>query len=271
MAANAIMAGLLERERSGLGQLVEVPMYETMVSFNLIEHLAAATFRGKPEKPGYERVLSPFRRPFRTRDGYISLLPYTTQQWARAFQIMGQPELSDRPDLLDAGERSRTIDQWYARLAELTPLRSTEEWLALFEEGDIPAAPVQDLADLIEDPQLRHAGIIRSDIHPTEGEILTIGIPMKFSRTPASIRCLAPRIDQDRGAVMAEIINRKKVANIVDAFGIAVDVSDLGRGFDVRFPHGNTQSSLTATGQERHARYLVYTGRAGYRPAEVGQ
>src|SRR5258706_15251561 len=85
---------LYEREKSGLGQYIEVPMFETLVSFTLIEHLAGETFSPAEGEMGYERVLSPFRRPYRTADGYVALLPYTDAQWARFFALAGRPELA---------------------------------------------------------------------------------------------------------------------------------------------------------------------------------
>lgn len=205
MALSAIGMALLERERSGLGQEIEVPMYEVMVSFNLVEHLAAATFPGDHDQPGYNRVLSPHRRPYRTRDGHISLLPYTTAQWVRIFELLGRQDYAADADLLDAARRSRTIDLWYERLGQITPSRTTAEWLSLCEQADVPAGPVQDLADLISDPWLSLGGVVSRSQHPSEGEVRTIGIPVRFSRTPGSIRRLAPRLGEHREEILEEI------------------------------------------------------------------
>src|SRR5690606_8701887 len=90
-AVYAMTMALYEREKSGMGQAIEVPMFETMVSFNLIEHMAGATFSGSGIPMGYERVLSKSRKPYRTLDGYIGLLPYTTGQWRRFFELSGHP------------------------------------------------------------------------------------------------------------------------------------------------------------------------------------
>ncbi len=91
-ATYAIAFALYERERSGLGQAIEVPMFETLVSFNMIEHLAGETFCPALGGMGYDRVLSQHRRPYRTKDGYIGLMPYSTAQWKRFFEIAGQPQ-----------------------------------------------------------------------------------------------------------------------------------------------------------------------------------
>jgi crotonobetainyl-CoA:carnitine CoA-transferase CaiB-like acyl-CoA transferase len=204
-AAGSIAMALAERATSGAGQAIEVPMFELMVSFNLVEHLAGATFPSSDDGLGYERVLAPERRPYRTRDGYISLLPYTTAQWQRFFRLAGRPELAEHHELVDATARSRTINRWYSILAEMVTLRSTAEWLELLKEADVPMAAVAGLDDLLHDPHLRAVGIVTEHTHPTEGEIRTVGIPVTFSRTPGSIRRLAPRLGEHNDEIRAEL------------------------------------------------------------------
>src|SRR4029077_20890887 len=117
VAVSAISMALFERAQSGLGQAIDVPMFEVMVSFNLVEHMAGATFDSADQATGYDRVLSPNRRPYPTSDGYISVLPYTTAQWCRFFRIAGKPEYADDPSLGDPALRSRDINKWYGILA----------------------------------------------------------------------------------------------------------------------------------------------------------
>ncbi len=219
-AVGAITMALFERERSGLGQAIEVPMFEFMTSFNLIEHMSGATFDPPTETAGYARVLSPDRRPYRTLDGHVSLLPYTTAHWRRFFIAAGRPDFADAPDLLDAAARSRTIDLWYQRLAALVAERSTADWLALANEIDVPIAPLQSLDDVLADPHLAQIGMFRRDRHPTEGAVVTTGIPITFSRTPGSIRSLAPRLDEHRDEIVGELaadIARSRVARTAPA------------------------------------------------------
>jgi crotonobetainyl-CoA:carnitine CoA-transferase CaiB-like acyl-CoA transferase len=109
----AIAMALYERERSGKGQAIEVPMFETMVSFTLVEHLAGMTFKPAKANMGYERMLSPHRRPYRTKDGHLALLPYTTAQWHRFFEIAGSPELAKDSRFKDMAARSRNFDALY--------------------------------------------------------------------------------------------------------------------------------------------------------------
>jgi crotonobetainyl-CoA:carnitine CoA-transferase CaiB-like acyl-CoA transferase len=203
-AASAVGMALFERERSGLGQAIEVPMFELMVSFTLVEHMASATFFSEEQRTGYSRVLSPDRRPYRTSDGYISVLPYTTAQWCRFVQIAGRPDYAEDPAFRDPARRSRDIHKWYHMIAEVVMQRSTAEWVELLSAADIPVTPVRSVDDVLHDEHLEALGFFHRDTHPSEGDVRTIGIPIKFSRTPGSVRRLAPQLDQHREEILRE-------------------------------------------------------------------
>jgi len=196
---------LFERERSGLGQAIEVPMFETMVSFNLVEHMGGETFVPPQGGMGYERVLSPHRRPYRTRDGFIGLLPYTNAHWQRFFALAGRHELAADPRFADPSSRSRNIGELYRILAELVAERSTAEWTEMLAVADIPMTTVQAPEDLLQDPHLQDVDFFAEVEHPSEGTVRTLGIPVRFSRTPGSVRRLAPGLDADRAEILQEL------------------------------------------------------------------
>lgn len=185
-AAHAIIAALFHRERSGEAQHVEVPMFETLASFLLVEHMAAATFEDEPQDFGYRRMLVPHRRPVRTKDGYITILPYSNEQWARFFKAVGREDMLGHPWVTDMDERSRNIGGLYDMVAQMASDRSTFEWLALTKEADIPAMPVNQLRDLPADPHLTATGFFQRIDHPSEGPIWTTRPAVRFSRTPAA-------------------------------------------------------------------------------------
>jgi crotonobetainyl-CoA:carnitine CoA-transferase CaiB-like acyl-CoA transferase len=203
-AAYAIAMALYERERSGVGQAIEVPMFETIVSFALVEHLAGETFVPAADSMGYERVLSPNRKPYRTKDGYIGLLPYTTAQWQRFFAAAGETTLAADPRVGDPALRSRSIDMLYAELARIVAARTTAEWVELLEDADIPMAPVRTPEELLTDPHLSAIGFFPTARHPTEGDVRGIGIPVTFSRTPGSIRRPPPGLGEHTEEVLHE-------------------------------------------------------------------
>lgn len=195
--AYAIPMALYEREKSGLGQVIEVPMFETLVSFTLIEHLSGHTFDPPLGPMGYSRVLSPQRRPYQTKDGYIALLPYTDAQWQRFFTLAERPELMHDPRYVNATVRAQHFDALYQDLAYIVTTRTTQEWLELLEHADIPHSRVNSLEDLFEDPHLKDTGFFQRRDHPSEGPIMVPSIPVRFSRTPGSIHTLAPAQNAD--------------------------------------------------------------------------
>ncbi|WBV42551.1 CaiB/BaiF CoA-transferase family protein [Pseudoroseomonas cervicalis] len=202
--AYAIPMALYERERSGLGQAIEVPMFETLVSFTLIEHMGGRSFDPPRGPMGYGRVLSPHRRPYRTADGFLALLPYTDGQWARFFALSGHEALARDPRYAGAKDRAHHFDDLYADLARIVGGRSTQEWLDLLKGADIPHSRVNSLEDLFDDPHLKETGFFRAVEHPTEGGLVTTAPPVRFSRTPATLRRLPPRQHADRATLAPE-------------------------------------------------------------------
>jgi crotonobetainyl-CoA:carnitine CoA-transferase CaiB-like acyl-CoA transferase len=208
--AQAVTAALFARERTGKGQAVEVPMFECMVSFLAVEHLAGKTFV-PPEGPtGYSRLLNPFRRPFQTTDGYIGVVPYTDGQWRRFFEIIGAPELARDERYRTQEARSRHFGQLYEIIDVALKQKSTTEWIALLKDADIPFAPVNALDALLDDPHLAAIGFWRKLEHPTEGALIQAGLPISFSLTPMEVRRHAPGIGEHTEEVLAEIAQTEK-------------------------------------------------------------
>lgn len=204
--AYAIMAALFERERSGngAGQEIEVPMFETMASFVLAEHLCGAAFSPPIGDPVSARVVSPYRRPYRTLDGFVSILIYNDKQWRRFFELIGNPEWSRDPRFASMSSRVSNVGALYGRLSEVIAGRTTEAWLAILRGADIPAAPVMTTRDLMADPHLDAVGfweVVPDDEH----EQLLPGIPTVFSRTPGRISHAAPALGEDSEEILAEL------------------------------------------------------------------
>lgn len=199
-ALYATMMALYHRERTGEGQEVEVGMFETMAAFMLVEHANGAMFSPPLGSAAYPRALAPNRKPYRTKDGYISALVYNDKQWS-AFVNAVQPEWADeRFDTLE--KRARQIDTVYALLAETFLERTTQDWLDLLRAHDIPAAPVRKLDELFDNPHLNEAGFFETVDSPN-GPVRFPGTPTWFSRTPGRVAGPAPRL----GAHTEEIEN----------------------------------------------------------------
>lgn len=179
-------------------------MFETLVSFNMAEHCADFLFEPPEAGFGYARVLTPNRRPYPTKDGYVCMLPYNDRQIERFFGMIGRPELIDDPRFCDIGARARNIHELYGLIAEASPSRTTEEWLDLCLEANIPATAVFDLNDAREEPHLKATGFFEPREHPTEGSYLAVGIPPKFSKAPCGIRRDAPNLGEHSVEILQE-------------------------------------------------------------------
>ncbi len=202
--ASMIGMALFHRERTGQGQEIHLPMMETILSFMLIEHLWHGTL-GEPEKGlGYPRMLTPHRRPYQTKDGFISVIAHSDAQWGKLFAAMGVPELRDDPRFSSVQARSANIDALYGTLTAGMQQRTTDEWLAELQPADIPCGKANGLDDLFSDPYLRETGYFQRYDHPIEGDVAVPAIPARFSETPANVHRLWPALGQHTQEILAE-------------------------------------------------------------------
>ncbi len=201
----AITMALFHRERTGEGQNVQVPMFECMVSFLMNEHLQARTFEPPLGAAGYQRLLTPHRRPYPTSDGYLCVMPYNNRHWQRFFALVGRPELATDERFAQQSDRSKHIDALYAIVAECMLTRSTAEWLDCLGEADIPCGPMNTPDDLFDDPHLQAVEMFPRLQHPTEGQMRHIKVPVKFSKTPGGLRRHAERLGGSSATVLSEL------------------------------------------------------------------
>ena len=201
----AVLAALYHKARTGEGQEVEVPMFESMAAWVMVEHLYGETFVPPKETVGYKRILNPYRRPFKTRDGYLAILPYTDQNWRDFFALAGRQDLLDDPRYKTLATRLKHIEQLYEELARIAPSRTNAEWLTELDRRNIPAMSVNTLESLLRDPHLEAVGFWQIVEHPTEGTLRLPGIPAIYSKTPGAIRRLPPRLGEHSVEVLREV------------------------------------------------------------------
>jgi crotonobetainyl-CoA:carnitine CoA-transferase CaiB-like acyl-CoA transferase len=203
MLASMIGMALFHRERSGEGQEVHVPMLETMLSFLLVEHMWGAVF-DRELGLGYPRMLTPHRRPYATKDGYISVIAVSDAHWSRLFAAMGRASLIQDPRFATIAARSDNVDALYAVLTDGMRERGTAEWLATLRELDIPCGAANTLDDLLDDEYLRETHFFQPAHHPLDGNVTITAIPARFSASPASVRRLWPALGEHTEAVLRE-------------------------------------------------------------------
>jgi crotonobetainyl-CoA:carnitine CoA-transferase CaiB-like acyl-CoA transferase len=204
--ASAVSMALFHRERTGEGQEIHVPMLETMVAFNLVDHLWHGVL-AEPEKGlGYPRMLTPHRRPFPTKDGHICILATTDAQSRHLFEAIDRPELADDERFSTLARRTDNIGALLEIVIERMRRRTTAEWRERLDAFDVPNGVVTDLEGLLADPYLGETGFFEPVEHPSEGKMLTMAIPVAFSGSPgASFRLPPPRLGEHSAQILREV------------------------------------------------------------------
>ena len=201
----AIMAALLFKFRTGRGQKIEVPMFETMVAFNLLEHHSGHIYEPAEGDVGYGRSLSPTRGPVRASDGWVAIMPYTDDNWQDFFAAVGRSELAQDVRYSTHAERIKNSDEIYAIVRELAPLLSVEQWLDYCDEKSIPAGPVLDLKDINDNPQIQAVEFVGVATHPTEGDYRVIKDSTRYSAMSSQLYRHAPNPGEHTEEVMAAL------------------------------------------------------------------
>ncbi len=201
----AVLAAILHRRETGHGQTINVPMFETMAAFNLVEHFRDAALVPPKGKMGYARLINPERRPYESADGWVAILPYTDANWRDFFNIIGSPELTQDPRFATHASRIENVEALYRIVAESARSRSTGEWLELCDRHSIPCNPVLDLEDLLNDPHLTAVGMMTVVGHPTEGPYRTVRDPVSYDTLSTALRRHAPVPGEHTEEIMREL------------------------------------------------------------------
>ena len=199
----AMLAALYAREKTGRGQEIEVPMFETLVSFTMIEHLCGSLFDPPQGPPEYPRVTTASRRPYKTSDGYIGVMIYNDKHWRSFFHAIGDPEWTRDPMFASMRSRTENIGTVLAKLAEVLAERTTAEWLDLFRIAEVPAMAIATPQDLLHDEHLEATGFWQ-ERDSEFGKLRFPGIPTSFSETPGAIGDPGPALGADSRAILAE-------------------------------------------------------------------
>lgn len=221
MLTAAVSAALLQRERSGKGQMVEVPMLETIAAFNSIEMLGGHAFVPPIGPAGYKRMKE--RRPMRTKDGWLTMLPYSGDNWCAFFEAVGHPECAEQFAVRDPVMRAQNIDRIYKQMAEIALTRTTAEWEELLLRIDVPHAAFAKLTEINEQPHLKAVKMFVDLDHPTEGQIRQARPPTRFSESPTAIHRMPPQLGEHSREVLKEAgFNDTEIASLIDKKVVAV-------------------------------------------------
>jgi crotonobetainyl-CoA:carnitine CoA-transferase CaiB-like acyl-CoA transferase len=199
-ATYAVLAALFHRERTGEGQFVEVPMLESFTHFLMVEHLYGASFEPPSGRIGHTPALANDRRPLKTKDGHIAIQPVSRAASAKFFELGGIPNAYESERFVNAPKGSK-VAVYYEMLREAALTHTTDEWMKLGDEHRIPIMRANTLDEVLEDPHLKAVNFFQLREHPTEGKWRAMKPPVKFSKTPSSIRRDPPRPGEDGDSI----------------------------------------------------------------------
>ena len=205
MLGMSILSALFNREKNGEGTELEVPMMETMVDFTLVEHLYGYNFLPPKAPPVYPRQSSPNRKPYKTLDGYIAVLPYSDDQWLRFFSIIKKENILKDPKFCSLETRNQNIDELYKILSEELKKRNTSFWIKNLREQDIPATKVNFPKDLFEDEHLERTNFFKVQDHPTEGKLLYPSFPVEFYEDETEESLHAPSLGENTKEILTDL------------------------------------------------------------------
>jgi crotonobetainyl-CoA:carnitine CoA-transferase CaiB-like acyl-CoA transferase len=205
ITAGAVMAALFQRQNTGKGASIEIPMFETMAAFVLQEHLAQASFEPPVGAAGDRRLLSPHNQPVKTKDGYISFTINTDAQVKAFLKITERVELLDDNRFITVANRAKYVVEWFEIRGAALENKTTEEWLAIFRAVDLPAMPCHTLETLPEDLHLKAVGLLDFENHPTEGKTAFIRSTIRVDGDYPSARSTAAPCGWDSDEILTEL------------------------------------------------------------------
>jgi crotonobetainyl-CoA:carnitine CoA-transferase CaiB-like acyl-CoA transferase len=219
-AAYAIMTALLHRERTGEGQEVDVAMFECMAAFNMMEHQWGHAFEPPLDKMGYAPVATASRRPYKTKDGFLALLPYSDSNWRKFFELAGEPQIMDDPRFSTFAARQKHFREVWDEIERQVARKTNAEWLALLSKEDVPFSVVNSLEDLPRDPHLESVGFWTIADHPTEGKLRMPANPVKLSGAPGGYTRLPPTLGEHSTEILGELgYDPARIASLTGAGG----------------------------------------------------
>lgn len=204
-AAFAVATALVHRARTGEGQEISVPMFETMVAFNMIEHQWGESFVPPLAGMGYPPVSTAARRPFKTADGYLCVLPYNDAQWTRFCAAIGDPVLTEDPRYNNHAARQSDQTGFWNEVGRQVAKKTTAEWTALLTAADVPFGRVNSLNDLLEDPHLKATGFWEEREHPSEGLLRMPRNPIDMPASPTGVHRMPPHLGEHTAEVLGEL------------------------------------------------------------------
>ncbi len=205
LLSNSVIAALFHRERTGISQFIEIPLYESTIAFAMMEHMGGMTAVPQSGESGYTRILHKGRKPYPTKNGYFGMLPYTLEQWSKLFEIDDKVQLGLDLGIADRITRNLNFSVIYSEMSKITIKQTLDQMQEICFRFDIPFSKVNSPEELLVDEQLKEVKLFVEDVHPSAGRIRYIRPTVKFSETPISVRSLASTLGGDTKQVLVDL------------------------------------------------------------------
>jgi len=203
-AVSAILAALYERDRSGRGQYIDLSLLDTQVAWLANQNLNYLVSGQPPRRQGTAHPNIVPYQAFATADGHLMLAVGNDAQFARFCAAAGAPELARDDRYATNQDRVAHRSELVPRIAGLLRRRSTREWLAALDAAQVPCGPINDLAQVFAEPQVRHRRLRMELPHPTAGNAPGVANPVRFSRSAIEYERAPPTLGADTAAVLRE-------------------------------------------------------------------
>jgi len=195
-ASQGVLAALFSRERTGKGQKIETSLLQSTVSLTG-ENAARYFYDGRvPDRAERTRLAQVYAFVDRNKRGFVVHLSSPPKFWKGLLGAIDRPDLAKDPRFATRVDRMTNYDALRMVLAEIFATRTRKEWLTVLGEHDVPAGPLNTLAEVFDDPQVKHLGLKQTLEHPTEGTVSLVGGGYHMSETPLTIRTPAPSLGQ---------------------------------------------------------------------------
>lgn len=205
MVTQSVLAALYCREKTGKGQEIEVPMLESTVAFLMTEHMWGMSFDPPLDSAGYPRLLSKFRKPYPTKDGFLAVLPYWDNHWETFCALADRNDLITNSRFNSMKARTDNIDKTCVEIANIIVTATTQEWLDRFAPTNIPHMIVNTFDQVFSDPHLEQTNYWKKMEHPTEGTLRFPRHPATFSKSNTDIYRLPPHLGEHSEEVLKEL------------------------------------------------------------------
>jgi crotonobetainyl-CoA:carnitine CoA-transferase CaiB-like acyl-CoA transferase len=225
LACVGVLAALHSRASTGKGQIVDTSLFEAGIIHTYWQSAICFATGIAPGPMGTAHPLNAPYQAFPVADGWITVGAANQGNWLRLLGALGAPELGNDPRFAHNADRMSNLPALQAALAPLFKGRTSTEWLRRLDEAGVPAGPVLDVGQMHADPQALARGMIVETTHPTAGQVASIGLPIKFSETPGSVRRAAPALGQHTREVLREHGFSDSEANQMAAAG-AIQMPD---------------------------------------------